>query len=60
MSTPNGSFLERFIRAVTRGSVPVDASQCNGPCVVRPPGATSQQPDREGERQAPLRWLNLR
>jgi hypothetical protein len=59
MSKGNGSFLERIIRAVTRGSVPIDASQCDGPCVVHSPSdATKAQ--REGERQAPIRWLNLR
>jgi hypothetical protein len=61
MSTPKGSFLERFIRAVTRGAIPVDASQCDGPCVIQAPAATSEsQHDREAERQAPIRWLNLR
>jgi hypothetical protein len=61
MSTGNGSFLERFIRALSRGAVPIDASQCDGPCVVRAPEATSQsQHDREAERQSPIRWLNLR
>ena len=59
MSKGNGSFLERIIRAVTRGSVPIDASQCDGPCVVHSPSdATKAQ--REGEQQAPIRWLNLR
>lgn len=28
MSTRSGSFLERFIRALSRGAVPIDASQC--------------------------------
>lgn len=61
MSTPKGSFLERFIRAITRGAIPIDASQCDGPCVLHAPGATSQtQHDREKERQSPIRWLNLR
>ena len=62
MSKRNGSFLERFIRAVTRGAIPIDASQCDGPCVVQAPAAaTSQsQGDREAERQSPIRWFNLR
>ena len=37
MSTSNGSFLERFIRVFTRGAIPIDASQCDGPCVVHSP-----------------------
>ena len=61
MSTRNGSFLERVIRAVTRGAVPVDASQCDGPCVVQAPAEALQtQRDGEGERQDPIRWLSLR
>lgn len=61
MSTPKRSFLERFIRAITRGAIPIDASQCDGPCVIHAPAATSQsQHDRETERQSPIRWLNLR
>lgn len=61
MSTSNGSFLERFIRVLTRGSIPIDASQCDGPCVVHAPAATSEsQHDREAEPRAPIRWLNLR
>jgi len=41
--------------------VPIDASQCDGPCVVHSPAATSQlQRDREAEKQSPIRWLNLR
>lgn len=61
MRTANRSLLERVIRAVTRGSVPIDASQCDGPCVVHSPSdATKAQRDGEGERQAPIRWLNLR
>ena len=59
MSKGNGSFLERIIRAVTRGSVPIDASQCDGPCVVHSPSdATKAQ--RKNKQQAPIRWLNLR
>jgi hypothetical protein len=61
MSTSSGSFLERFIRVLTRGSIPIDASQCDGPCVVHAPAASSgSQRDREAERQSPIRWLNLR
>jgi hypothetical protein len=61
MSKSKSSFLERFIRAVTRGAIPIDASQCDGPCVVQAPGAAAQQQhDRESERQSPIRWLNLR
>ena len=61
MSTSNGSLLERFIRAVTRGATPIDASQCDGPCVVHSPAAASEsQHDNEAARQEPHRWLNLR
>jgi hypothetical protein len=61
MSTPSGSFLERFIRVLTRGAIPIDASQCDGPCVTHSPAATSQsQHDCEAERRSPIRWLNLR
>ena len=61
MSTSNGSFLERFIRIVTRGAIPIDASQCDGPCVVHSPAAASpSQQNREDDRQEPHRWLNLR
>jgi hypothetical protein len=61
MSTANASLLERIIRAVTRGGVPIDASQCDGPCVVQAPAdATKAQCDGDTERQAPIRWLNLR
>ena len=61
MSTSNGSFLERLIRVLSRGSIPIDASQCDGPCVIHAPAASAEsQQDREGERQAPIRWLNLR
>ena len=61
MSKHNGSFLERFIRAIARGSVPIDASQCDGPCVVNGPvDATRGQRDHAGERQSPIRWLSLR
>ena len=60
MSTSNGSFLERFIRVLTRGAIPIDASQCDGPCVVHSPAASQSQQEREGDRQEPHRWLNLR
>jgi hypothetical protein len=61
MSTSKGSFLERFIRVLTRGAIPIDASQCDGPCVVHSPAAASHsQQDRDGNRQEPHRWLNLR
>jgi hypothetical protein len=61
MSTSSRSFLERFIRVVTRGAIPIDASQCDGPCVVQAPATASQsQQDRHDDRQAPIRWLNLR
>lgn len=61
MSTSNGSFLERFIRVLTRGAIPIDASQCDGPCVVHSPAAATQsQQDRADDRQEPHRWLNLR
>jgi hypothetical protein len=61
MSTRSGSFLERVIRAVTRGSIPIDGSQCDGPCVVHTPDdAMKAQRDSETERQSPIRWLSLR
>ena len=61
MSTPKSSFLERFIRTLTRGAIPIDASQCDGPCVVRAPAAAAQsQHDRDADRPAPIRWFNLR
>lgn len=61
MSKHSGSFLERFIRAIARGSVPIDASQCDGPCVVNGPvDATKGRRDRDGERQSPIRWVSLR
>lgn len=61
MNTRSGSFLTRVIRSLTRGSVPIDASQCNGPCVVRSPSdATTLRRDGETDRQSPIRWVNLR
>ena len=54
-------FLERVISAITRGSVPIDASQCDGPCVVKAPAdAATAQRDGKNERQSPIRWLNVR
>ena len=61
MSTRSGSFLERVIRAISRGSIPIDGSQCDGPCVVKTPAdATTAQRDGKTERQSPIRWLSLR
>ena len=61
MSTGNRSFLERFIRAITRGAVPIDASQCDGPCVVQAPAdAAKTQCDGASEQRDPIRWLSLR
>ena len=61
MSTGKSSFLERFIRAVTRGAIPVDASQCDGPCVVQSPAdAAKARCDGETEQRDPIRWLNVR
>jgi hypothetical protein len=61
MSTGNGSFLERLIRVLTRGAVPIDASQCDGPCVVQSPAdAAKVQSDGENERRDPIRWLSVR
>ena len=61
MSTRSSSFFQRLIRALARGSVPIDGSQCDGPCVVNGPQDVQQaQRDRESERKAPIRWLSLR
>ena len=61
MSMGNSSFVERVIRAITRGSIPIDASQCDGPCVVKAPAdAIKSQRDSEADRQSPIRWLSLR
>ena len=61
MSTGNRSFLERFIRAITRGAVPIDARQCDGPCVVQAPAdATTARRDGETEQRDPIRWLSVR
>jgi len=61
MSTYSRSFLERVIRVVTRGAVPIDASQCDGACVVHAPAdATKAQREGDTERKDPIRWLSLR
>jgi hypothetical protein len=61
MTQGSSSFIERFIRALTRGAIPVDASQCDGPCVVHAPAAaTESQGNSETERRDPIRWLSLR
>jgi hypothetical protein len=61
MSTPSGSLLERVIRAISRGAVPIDASQCDGACVVNAPAdAHEARFDGDADRQAPIRWLSLR
>lgn len=61
MITRSGSFLERVIRAITRGAIPIDASQCDGPCVVHAPAdAMKAQRDGATDRQSPIRWVSLR
>jgi hypothetical protein len=61
MRKQSTSFIERVIRAVTRGAVPIDASQCDGPCVVHAPAdAIKAQGDGGGERRNQIRWLSLR
>jgi hypothetical protein len=61
MSTQSSSFIERVIRAITRGANPVDASQCDGPCVVHAPAdAIEAQRGDESERRDQIRWLSLR
>lgn len=61
MSKQNGSFLARLVRTFARGSIPIDGSQCDGPCIVNGPvDATKGQRDRDGERQSPIRWVSLR
>jgi hypothetical protein len=61
MSTHSSSFLERFIRAITRGAIPIDGSQCDGPCVVQSPAdAVKAQCDAETERRDQIRWLSVR
>ena len=61
MSKHSSSFVERFIRAITRGAIPIDASQCDGPCVVQSPAdAVQAQRDGEREQRDQIRWLSLR
>ena len=61
MSKHSSSFFERVIRAIARGSVPIDASQCDGPCVVNGPvDAAKGAGDHDADQQPPIRWLNLR
>ena len=61
MNIRSGSFFDRVIRSLTRGSVPSDASQCDGPCVVHSPSdATELQRDSETDRRSPIRWVSLR
>jgi hypothetical protein len=61
MRTRNRSFLERVVRAITRGAVPIDASQCDWACVVQTPtDAIKAQRDGEADRRAPIRWISLR
>jgi hypothetical protein len=61
MRTYSSSFLERVIRAITRGAIPIDASQCDGPCVVHAPAdATKAQRDAGSEQRERIRWLSLR
>jgi hypothetical protein len=61
MSPRNSYFIERVIRAITRGAIPVDASQCDGACVVQAPAdAIKAQRDGQTDRQAPIRWFGVR
>ncbi len=61
MSTRKSSLFERVIRALARGSIPIDASQCDGLCVVNGPADVPQaQRDRDSQRRDPIRWLSLR
>jgi hypothetical protein len=61
MNTRSRSFLDRVIGAITRGTVPNYASQCDGPCVVHAPSsATKAQSEGESNRQSPIRWVSLR
>jgi hypothetical protein len=61
MSVGKGSFFKRVMRAIAPGSVPSDASQCDGPCIVHAPaGAMKGQRDGETDRQSPIRWVSLR
>ena len=52
MSTHKGSFLERVIRAITRGTIPIDGSQCDGPCVVQRAGRCNESAARRQDRAA--------
>lgn len=61
MSTRSGAFFQRVIRAIVRGSVPVDSSQCDAQCVVKAPADCAQaRCDRDRDRQEPIRWVSLR
>jgi hypothetical protein len=61
MSKGRGSFFQRVIDALARGSIPIDGSQCDGPCVVNAPAEVAQaRCDQDAERQSPIRWVNLR
>ena len=61
MNTRNSSFLDRVIRSLTRSSVPIDASQCDGPCVVHSPSdAAELQRDSDTDQRSPIRWVSLR
>jgi hypothetical protein len=61
MSKHLGSLFERVVRALARGCVPIDGSQCDGPCVVNGPiDATQGARDHDDDQQPPIRWLNLR
>ena len=61
MSTRSGSFFQSVIRAIVRGSVPVDSSQCDAQCVVKAAADSAQaRGDRDCDRQDPIRWVSLR
>ena len=62
MNTRSGSFVDRLIRAITRGAAPIDTSQCDGPCVAHAPADAALKGQRDGEtdRQSPIRWVSLR
>jgi hypothetical protein len=60
MNTRSSSFVDRALRAITRGAFP-DVSQCDGPRVVHAPAdAVKEQRDGATDRQSPIRWLSLR
>lgn len=46
MSAGKGSWIERIIRVLKRGSSPGPANQCRR--------------DRDTDRQSPVRWVSLR